>query len=220
MAKQDLVTNVWRTPFTEFLISDPKPLTKRAIEDMANQLGVDYTYDWRGTADGSYDKSMSYGELQDEFRANNSLDSGEFNILIYYRDATDPDHAGQSQGSYKQGNTPSSVVNFGVVGYVSATAYRNTVMHEMGHLMLTESGAPADTGSGYNAEHSYGVQYTPGTGRETSPMTTWYTGQYGNAGETPPVCCGGDDIKKAAYHNAQMSSCSVSDMTDWLSNSY
>lgn len=186
---------------------------KTALNDMANQLNVGIDIYDLGEAEGDYSNCNTYDEYIQTYRNEESLWTGEMHLLLYNQSVTTGQAlAGKATGSYRSGNEPVAVVNTETKTSHSITAYKNTVKHEIGHLILDGDRAP-DTGN----EHSFGSQYATWYGREQSPMLTWYTG---NENPAPDKCCNRSDINNSELHNGQLSTCAKDEMRRWLQDEY
>jgi hypothetical protein len=186
---------------------------KDALNDMANQLNVGIEIDDFGQAEGDYSGCSTYNCYIDTYRSEEYLWSGEMHLLLYNQGvSTGQALAGKASGSYRSGNEPVAVVNTETYYSHSETAYKNTVKHEIGHLIADGSNAPD-----YGNEHSFGSQYDKWYGREQSPMLTWYSG---NENPAPDLCCNRSDINNSELTNGKLSTCSKDEMRRWLQNEY
>lgn len=187
--------------------------TKKALNNMADQLNVGITIYDLGPAEGDYSGCSTYDCYIDTYRNEESLWSGEMHLLLYNQGLTTGQAlAGKASGSYRSGNKPVAVVNTETKESHSITAFKNTVKHEIGHLILDGDNAPD-----YGNEHSFGSQYAEWYGREQSPMLTWYTG---NENPAPDRCCNRTDINNSELTNGKLSVCSKDEMRRWLQNEY
>ena len=186
---------------------------KEALDAMESQLEATVDYADVGRAAGDYSNATTYGDYHRKFYDSNSTRTGVIHLLLYYQPLVAGQAlAGHSTGFYRATDSPSCVVNTETRNVHSVRAFKNTVLHELGHPMLDGDNAP-ETGN----EHSFGAQYDQWYGPENSPMLTWYSG---NHNPSPARCCNRSDVVRTQLLNGAYSDCTVSEIERWLDEEY
>lgn len=183
-------------------------VAEEAVKDLLDQCDLNSTFDItrEGRLSGEWGSCSVYDDWIDEFKQQATLTDGDVNVLIY-NNSLAQGFVYSNDAALGKGPDNTTATSPGVAivnGYISETKtiYQNMVKHEILHTL--------------DVDHSDGTQYTPITGKESSPMCTGYTEQIRGGNKLPDPGPCQDPFEGANFHSKKLSDCAIDNAKSYV----
>lgn len=181
-----------------------------AVEDLLDQCGFNNQFNItrKGELSGQWGSCSVYDDWIAEFEQQANLTDGDINLLVYNNNLgqgfvwSNDAALGKASERLTDSSPGVAIVN----SYINFdnTIYENIVKHEILHTL--------------DCEHNDGDQYTPITGRASSPMCTGYTETVRGGNELPDQGECQEEFKGANFHSPDISDCAIDVAEGYLQN--
>lgn len=181
-----------------------------AAEDLLDQCGFNDQFDItrEGRLSGQWGRCSVYDDWIAEFKEQATLTDGDVNLLVYNNNLGQGFYWSNDAALGKGPEEPTAsspgiaIVN----GYISfdKTIYQNMVKHEILHTL--------------DCDHNDATQYTPWTGRASSPLCTGYTESVRGGNDLPQKGECQEEFEGANFHSPDISDCAIDVAEGYLQN--